>query len=423
MKRLLTIVLVFTALHAFSINFDEYFENRTLRIDYYHAGNFNTEEYFIDEIKAEPYWGGSHVNLIDTMAYGNYYFKVFDVASNKMIYSRGYCTLFDEWQSTLEAKQTKKSFSETVVMPFPRKNVRVEFYSRSKKGVYEKKFEYTVNVKSYFINPERKQQYPVFDAYISGDPKNCIDIVVLPEGYTADEMDKFKEDCKNFSKYLFQFDPYTKNKTKFNIRAVLAPSLESGVDIPAQHIWKKTLLNASFYTFDSERYLMTSDNKSLRDMAGNAPYDQIYIIANSKKYGGGGIFNHYCMSVNSNTFAAKIFVHEFGHGFAGLADEYFDSSTSYNDFYPLDIEPWEPNLTTLVNFDSKWKNLLPAGTKIPTQTNEENPLQLGVYEGGGYVAKGMYRPSTDCLMDTFKGNEFCDACKKSIQKMIDFYCQ
>lgn len=423
MKKLLTIVLVFTALHAFSINFDEYFDNKTLRIDYYHAGNATEEAYFIDEIKAEPFWGGSRVNLIDAMAYGNYMFKVFDKATNTMIYSRGYCTLFGEWQTTLEAKQTKKSFSETVVMPYPKKDVRVEFYSRSKKGIYEKKFEYTVNIKSYFINPERKMQFPVFDAYISGDSKNCVDIVVLPEGYTVAEMDQFKEDCSNFSKYLFLFDPYTKNKKKFNIRAVMAPSPESGVDIPGQHIWKKTLLNANFYTFDSERYLMTSDNKSLRDMAGNAPYDQIYIIANSKKYGGGGIFNHYCMSVNSNSYAAKIFVHEFGHGFAGLADEYFDSSTSYNDFYALDIEPWEPNLTTMVNFDRKWKNLLPAGTKVPTQPDIENPLRLGVYEGGGYVAKGMYRPSTDCLMHTFKGDEFCGACKQAIQKMIDFYCQ
>ncbi len=423
MKRLLTIVLVFTALHASSLNFDEYFENRTLRIDYYHAGNSNSDEYFIDEIKAEPYWGGSHVNLVDTMSYGNYLFKVFDVASNNLIYSRGYCTLFDEWQTTLEAKQTKKSFSETVVMPFPKKDVRVEFYTRNKKGVYEKKFEYAVKVKSYFISPERKLQYPVFDAYISGDPKNCVDIVILPEGYTADEMDKFKEDCRTFAKSLFEFDPYTKNKNKFNIRAVLAPSPESGVDIPAQHIWKKTLLNANFYTFDSERYLMTNDNKSLRDMAGNAPYDQIYIIANSKKYGGGGIFNHYCVSVNSNSYAAKIFIHEFGHGFAGLADEYFDSSTSYNDFYPLDIEPWEPNISTLVNFDRKWKNLLPAGTPIPTEPNVDNPLKLGVYEGGGYVAKGMYRPSTDCLMHTFKVDEFCGACQKAIQKMIDFYCR
>lgn len=422
MKPFIAIVLILFSVRVFASGYDQYFENRTLRIDYMHAGNAKTEMYFIDELKSEPIWGGTHENLIDTMSYGQYMFKVFDIVSNTLVYSRGYCTFFGEWQSTTEANQTSRSFSETVVMPFPKKDVRVEFYSRNRKGIYDKKFEYIVDVKSYFITPERKLKFPVYDAYISGDPKNCIDIVILPEGYTAQEMNKFKEDCQKFVESLFTFDPYNKNKTKFNIRCVMAPSPESGVDIPGKNIWKQTLLNASFYTFDSERYLMTRDNKSLRDMAANAPYDQIYIIVNSTKYGGGGIFNDYCVSVNSNSSAAKIFIHEFGHGFAGLADEYFDSSTSYNDFYPLDVEPWEPNLTTLVDFGRKWKGMLPPGILIPSKPDASNPLRLGVYEGGGYVAKGMYRPADDCLMRTFKGNEFCDACKRSIQKMIDFYC-
>jgi hypothetical protein len=423
MKKLLAIVLILSSVRIFAAGFDQYFENRTLRIDYTHAGDATSDEYFIDELKAEPFWGGSHENLIDNMSYGIYLFKVFDQASNTLLYSRGYCTLFDEWQATAEAKITRRSFSETVVMPFPKKNVRVEFYTRNHKGGYDKKFEYVVDVKSYFITPERKYKFPVYDAYISGDPKNCVDIVILPEGYTAQEMDKFKADCKKFVDGLFTFDPYSKNKSKFNIRCVLAPSPESGVDIPARNIWKQTLLNANFYTFDSDRYLMTYDNKSLRDMAANAPYDQIYIIANTSKYGGGGIYNDYCVSVNSNASAAKIFIHEFGHGFAGLADEYYDSSTSYNDFYPKDVEPWEPNLTTLVDFGRKWKSMLPPGTPIPTKPDIENPLKLGVFEGGGYVTKGVYRPAYDCLMDSFKVDEFCDVCKKSIQKMIDFYCK
>ena len=422
MKKLLVIVLILSSVRIFGAGFDQYFENKTLRIDYTHAGDATSDEYFIDEIKSEPFWGGSHENLIDTMSYGIYMFKVFDVATNTLLYSRGYCTLFDEWQATAEAKVTRRSFSETVVMPFPKKNVRVEFYTRNHKGTYDKKFEYVVKVKNYFITPERKLQFPVYDAYISGDPKNCVDIVILPEGYKADEMDRFKADCKKFVDGLFSFDPYTKNKDKFNIRCVLAPSPESGVDIPERNIWKQTLLNASFYTFDSERYLMSTDNKSIRDMAANAPYDQIYIIANSSKYGGGGIFNDYCVSVNSNAAAAKIFIHEFGHGFAGLADEYYDSSTSYNEFYPKDVEPWEPNLTTLVDFGSKWKSMLPSGTAIPSSPDNSNPLKIGVFEGGGYVTKGVYRPAYDCLMDSFNVNEFCDVCKKSIQKMIDFYC-
>jgi hypothetical protein len=202
---------------------------------------------------------------------------------------------------------------------------------------------------------------------------------------------------------------------------VLAPSAESGTDIPGENIWKNTILNSSFYTFDSERYLMTNDNKSVRNLAANAPYDQIYILVNSSKYGGGAIYNFYSTSVNSNKSSAKIFVHEFGHGFAALADEYDDGSTSFNDMYPLSLEPWEPNITTLVKFETKWKGMLPANTPIPTPLAGASPLQLGVYEGAGYVAKGVYRPTPDCLMRTFKGDKFCPVCSAAIQRMIDFY--
>lgn len=263
--------------------------------------------------------------------------------------------------------------------------------------------------------------YPVYDVLISGHPATKVDIVILPEGYTSAEMDRFKADCDKFAAGLFTFEPYTQNRSKFNIRAVLAPSAESGTDIPGDKVWKNTIINSSFYTFDSERYLMTTDNKDVRNLASNAPYDQIYILANTTKYGGGAIYNYYNMSVNSNASSAKIFVHEFGHGFAGLADEYDDGSTSFNDMYPLNVEPWEPNITTLVKFDTKWENMLSANTPIPTPLKNALPLQLGVYEGAGYVAKGVYRPTPDCLMRTFKGDKFCPVCEKAIQRMIDFY--
>jgi len=233
----------------------------------------------------------------------------------------------------------------------------------------------------------------------------------------------FINDCQKFAKLLFSFSPYTENKDKFNIRAVLAASEESGNDIPGDSIWKKTLMNTGFYTFDSERYCMTMDNKSVRDLAANAPYDQIYILVNNKKYGGGAIYNYYSVSVNSNILASKIFVHEFGHGFAGLGDEYYNSPTSYNDFYPLDVEPWEPNLTTLIDFNSKWKHLLKKKTPIPTPPKKKYLDKPGVFEGGGYVAKGVYRPAYDCLMNSFKGDKFCEACTESIQNMIDFYAK
>jgi hypothetical protein len=418
-----TILLITCLLLSASINaqYDQWFQPKTMRIDYIHSGDANREYYAMDEILSEPYWGGSVTNLIDTLLKGEYYVKVYDVSSNTLIYSKGYCTLFGEWQFTEEAKHTVKSFTETVIFPFPKKDVRVEFHSRETSGNYLKAFEYLVDIDSYFINPEPKYPFPVYDALVNGDPSVKIDIAILPEGYTAAELEQFKSDCDKFASDLFRFAPFNENKSKFNIRGILAPSAESGTDIPGSGTWKRTILNSRFYTFDSERYLMTFDNKSVRDLAANVPYDQIYILVNSSKYGGGAIYNHYNTSVNSNSSSAKIFVHELGHGFAGLADEYDDGSTAFNDIYPLTTEPWEANLTTLVDFSRKWSDLIPANTPVPTPLNSENPLQIGVYEGGGYVAKGIYRPATDCLMRSFKGNEFCAVCQRAIQQMIDQY--
>ncbi len=421
MKKFILPFLFLIVFNQAFASFDDWFLNKTLRIDYYHTGNNKLEIYSINQLKSEPFWGGSHSSLIDTLNYGEYYFKAFDVNSGKLIFSHGYCALFDEWRFTDEAKITTRTFTETTVMPFPKNDIRMEIYSRNKQGVYEKKFEYKVEVKNYFISDERQMVFPVYDALVSGGPANKIDIVIVPEGYTAKEMDKFKADCDKFAAGLFTFDPFSRNRDKFNIRAVLAPSLESGTDIPADKIWKNTILNSSFYTFDSERYLMTTDNEDVRNLAANAPYDQIYILVNSSKYGGGSIYNLYSTSVNSNSSSAKIFVHEFGHGFAALADEYDDGSTSFNDMYPLNLEPWEPNITTLVNFESKWKGMLPANTPVPTPLENKSDLQMGVYQGAGYVANGVYRPTPDCLMRTFKGNKFCPVCAAAIQKMIDFY--
>ncbi len=404
--------------------FSDYFYNKTLRLDYYHSGNDTSEYYTFDELLEEPHWGGSHVNLIDTFYYGNSYVKVFDVKSDSLLYSRGYSTLFREWQTTKEAKTTNRTFSETVTLPYPKENVRIELYSRNWDGIFEKKFSYLFDTSDYFVKKDMRKRYPAFDVLVNGDPSEKVDIVILPEGYTEEEMGRFIGDCKKFTEEFFTFEPYRKNKNKFNIRAVLAPSPEQGTDIPAKHIWKRTILNTSYYTFDSERYLMTRDYKSVRDLAANAPYDQIYILVNSDKYGGGAIYNYYNVGVNSNEKAAKILIHEFGHGFAGLADEYYNDETSYGElFYNLDIEPWEPNITTLKNFDKKWKHLVKKHTPIPTPATEKYKNIVGAFEGAGYNPKGMYRPMQDCLMKTFKGDKFCPACNEAIQKMIDFYCK
>ena len=228
MKYLVSLFLIVSTLIV-NAQFEKYFHDNTLRIDYYHSGNNETEFYTFSQLLEEPYWGGSKVNLIDTFNYGKYYFKVFDVKTDSLLYSRGYSTLFGEWQTTDEAKTTSRSLMETVVMPFPKDDVRVEFYSRNKKGIFEKKFEYNVDVDSYFIKPERNLEYPAFDVHISGDPAKKVDIVILPEGYSKNELGLFINDCQKFTKLLFSFSPYSENKDKFNIRAVLAASEESGM--------------------------------------------------------------------------------------------------------------------------------------------------------------------------------------------------
>ena len=421
MKIILAFIILIP-LNVFpQINFDEHFENKTLRLDYYHTGDSVNDYYSFDELIEEPYWGGSKVNLIDKFDYGKYEFIVKDEKSGEEIYTRTYSTLFSEWQTTDEAKKTTKSFSETVTLPFPKKSVVVEFYSRDRKNLLHKKFEYKVDPKNYFIKKERVQQFDNFKVLYNGDPSIKVDIVIIPDGYTKDEMQKFKDDCNKFSEYLFNTSPYKQNKDKFNIWAVESPSKESGTDIPADGVWKSTIANSSFYTFDSERYLMIVDNKNLRNLAANAPYDQIFVLVNSSKYGGGAIYNHYSVCSSDNKYSDYVFPHEFGHGFAGLADEYYTSDVAYQDFYPLDIEPLEPNITTLVDFDSKWKDMVDTDTPIPTPDEKIYSNKVGAFEGGGYVAKGVYRPKQDCSMKSISVDNFCPVCQRAIQWIIDFY--
>jgi len=422
MKAIL--VLLFTITVAYSqIDFDEYFEDKTLRLDYFHTGDSVNNFYSFDELIEEPYWGGSKVNLIDKFNYGRYKFEVYDEDTNTLIYSRGYSTLFNEWQTTEEANHTVKTFSETVVFPYPKNPVVVKFYAANRKNEWVQKFEFKIDPENYFIKTERIDEYKNFEVVYSGDSEIKVDIVIIPEGYTEDEMDSFKDDCERFTEYLFNSSPFRENKDKFNIWGIEAPSIESGTDIPKEDIWKKTLINSSFYTFDLERYVMSYDNKTIRNVAANAPYDQIYIIVNSDKYGGGSIYNHYSMSVTKNKYFEFIVTHEFGHGFASLADEYYTSDVAYQDFYALDVEPTDPNLTTLVDFESKWKDLVADGIPIPTPDTEEFKDKVGAFEGGGYIEKGIYRPAEDCTMKSIKVDNFCPVCKIAIQQMIDFYSE
>ena len=407
--------------NVISAQFDSLFLNKTLRFDYIHMGDANSEFFAMDEFLEEPYWAGSHLNLIDTFGYGKFQYRVYDLSTGRLIYSRGYSTLFSEWQTTLEAQDVFRAFEESIVMPFPRHDILIEIYSRNKKGQFEKKFSYPFRVNNYFVNRKQRMVFPVIEVRKVAPTEKALDIVILPEGYTSQQMEIFKQDCQKFAEILIGYAPYSEYSDKINIRAVLAPSQEEGSDFPATGIWKNTLLHSKFYTFDLDRYCMTDAFQTVRDVAANAPYDQIYILVNSASYGGGAIFNYYALSVNSNMLAGKVFIHEFGHSFAGLADEYYDSQVAYNEFYPLDVEPQEPNITTLVKFDRKWADMVEEGVPIPTPAEEDYRNKIGVFEGGGYAAKGIYRPAMDCLMNTFHQNTFCPVCIRAIRQMLNFY--
>ena len=205
--------------------------------------------------------------------------------------------------------------------------------------------------------------------------------------------------------------------------AVLTPSAESGTDIPGEGIYKNTAFNSTFYTFDIDRYLTTSDMKSIYDAAASVPWDHLYILVNSEKYGGGGFYNFLSVCTSDNYLTKEVFVHEFGHGFAGLGDEYYSSAVAYEEFYNLEIEPWEPNLTTLVDFGEKWRDMLKNSTPVPTPRETKYKKTVGVFEGGGYLDKGMYSPYIDCRMKSNNAGEFCPVCIRAIKQAIDFHCK
>jgi len=422
LKELLLVFLFLIVTVNAQVKYEDYFTDNTLRLDFYHTGNKTTETLSFEKLVEEGEWSGQKNNLIDKFGYGNYFLKVFDNSTKTLIFSRGFSTLYQEWQTTEEAKNTLRSFSGSVLMPYPKEKIIVEIYKRDRRNNFEKKFEREVDPKDYFIVKEKIKSFNNFKVHYSGDPFSKLDIVFIPEGYTKDEMNKFHYDCKRFTGFLFDYTPFKENKDKIDIWGIEALSNESGTDVPGKNVWKNTLLNSHFYTFDSERYLMTTDYFTVRDVAANAPYDQIFLMVNTSTYGGGGVYNFYSMTCVDNKVANQVFVHEFAHGLAGLADEYGNDPT-YQDMYPPDIEPWEPNLTTLVNFESKWKYLIETGTPIPTPPDDKYKNKIGVFEGGGYVAKGVFRPTYNSIMNSFKSNEFNQVCINVLQKIINYYSE
>ncbi len=421
MRYLVIVVFVLSCTFSFG-QFDKYFENHALRMDYIHSGNFDEEQYSFKEFRKEEYWGGSHKNLLEDFEYGKYFVKVFDYDTKKLIYSRGYGSLFSEWSSTEEAKKFSKSFEETVLVPFPKGKIIIKLYARGKDMKFAEKFKIEFDPQKTYFYAKRINVRPTIDILKSGDPNEKVDIVVLSEGYTKHQLDNFIKDCNTLTDRLFEYAPYDKNKDKFNVVAVWIPSEEEGSDNPNENTEVNTALDTKFNTLYSDRYCMTQEYHKVRDYASNAPYDQIYILVNTEKYGGGAIYNYYSVSVSGNLKSPKVFIHEFGHAFAGLADEYAYED-SFENMYDKNVEPWEANITTLVHFDKKWKNLVDDDTPIPTPKEGKHSDKIGAFEGAGYLIKGVYRPRKDCMMRSFDGDVFCEVCTATIEKMIKFYAE
>ncbi len=402
-------------------DFDKYFEKKSLRVDFALSGNNRTQAAALQQMREEPFWGGPVKNLIDELNYGGYHVNVYDKASNKLIYSRGFNTLFEEWRTTEQAAVEIQSWTNSVSIPYPKSPIVLEITGREKEDMqFHPLMKLDVDPTSIFIDRGKLKDNKVTQVQYKGEPAKKVDLVFIGEGYTAAEQELFLKDANLFTESLFKTAPFHNHREDFNVWAVNVVSEESGTDMSGEGIYKNTALNSGFYTFGVSRYLTTPDMKSIRDAVWNVPCDAIFILVNEERYGGGGMYNFYAIGTAHNQKTQEVFVHEFGHSFAGLADEYFQSEVAYDEasFYNIKHEPWEPNITTLVNFDKKWKNMLPAGLPIPTPLDDAHKDSIGVFEGAGYLSKGIYRPMDHCMMRDLV--PFCPVCSRAIVNMVDF---
>ncbi len=428
-KWLAVLVVAFIALPALAgtgPNFDRFFRDRTLRMDYFHSGTKTQSLYSLGTFYEEGPWPGSTHNLVDTLNLGNYLLRVTDLKTNQLIYSYGYSTLFREWQTTDEAARgIFRCFEETLRMPFPKRAVQISISERDRENHFHEKFSTILDPNSRFVKRENRApaNAEVKAILHSGNPHQKVDLVILAEGYTKSQKLKFFSDAAKRAATLLGTEPFQSNKNRINIWAVFVPSQEAGPDEPRKGIFHNTALGLSFNSLDLPRYLIDGDNRAIHDVASAAPYDNIYILVNSKRYGGGAIYNFYAVCIADNSWSDYIFVHEFGHAFGGLGDEYYSSAVTYNEFYPPGVEPWEPNITALLDTATlKWKDLVTPGTPLPTPPDTAKYGNVvGAFEGAGYVAKGLYRPTLNhCIMFQKNWRAYCPVCRRAVEKVIRF---
>lgn len=405
-------------------NFNDYFADKTLRLDYLFVGNTQHQEVTLRELSCLPGWAGRRHHLSELPLKGDGQIHVRDKASGVEIYSHSFSSLFQEWLDTDEAKGSTKGFENTFLVPFPLRSVEIETLLFDARGEVATRFVHTVDPADILIHAKGTGEIlPHKYIWKGGDVEQCIDIAILAEGYTEEEMERFYQDATIAMESLFNHEPFGSMKERFNIVAVASPSIDSGVSVPRLGEWRRTAFGSHFSTFYSDRYLTTSDVRSIHDALSGIAYEHIIILANTDEYGGGGIYNAFTLTTAHHKDFRPVVVHEFGHSFGGLADEYFYENDTMTDTCPLDVEPWEQNITTRIDFASKWEDMLTPGTPVPTPVAESKRYPVGVYEGGGYSTKGVYRPADYCRMRVNEWPEFCPVCQRALRRLIDFYTQ
>lgn len=416
------ILCLIMTLSCHAQSFADHFQNKTLRVDYLFTGNAKQQAIFLDELTRLPSWAGRQHHLNELPLEGNGQIIVRDLATKQPIYKTSFSSLFQEWLSTEEAKESAKGFENSFLLPYPKQPVEVEVTLFTPRKETMASFKHIVRPDDILIH-ERGTSHVTPHQYLlrSGNERECIDVAILAEGYKENEMSLFYQDAQKACESLLAHEPFKTMKSKFNIIAVASPSADSGVSVPRQNLWKETAFHSHFDTFYSDRYLTTSCVKEIHNTLAGIPYEHIIILANTDVYGGGGIYNSYTLTTAHHPMFSPVVVHEFGHSFGGLADEYFYEEDVMTDIYPLDVEPWEQNISTQVSFASKWKNMLSPRTPVPTPVEQKKNYAIGVYEGGGYATKGIYRAAYNCRMRTNEHPEFCPVCQHALRKVIEFY--
>lgn len=401
--------------------FDANFVDKTLRIDYTLLGNASEQHVALRDMSSTDNWWGRRVNLDNVPLKGNGDLTLYDADTHEVIYKTSFSSLFQEWITTPEAKTITKSFEFTLLVPMPQRAVLAEIVIRDNTDK-ESKLAHIIDPNDVLIrNRNNQQAAPHVYTHQGGDSKECIDVVILAEGYRIDELDTFYEDAMITTSEILSYEPFKSHKDKFNFIAVYSASADTNVSVPQDEAWRDTAVGSNFMTFYMERYLTSGEVYAMYDLATNIPCEHFIILANTATYGGGGIYNSYTLTTAHHPSFRPVVVHEFGHSFGGLGDEYFyDSADNNDEMHSLAHEPWEPNITTLVDFDSKWADMVAEGIEIPTAVTAERSENyvVGVYEGGGYRSKGIFRPVDVCRMRNNTAERFCPVCERALERVI-----